>query len=109
MGKRELGPYPSLRYAHMVSKDIHSSHVVRQFALYPIDIERPEKGRREVALECGSKQRRLKFKVSSVAEPRSRGWAWLALGLAGVVSALGFGVAICAVVGQVVEEVAPTP
>lgn len=44
MSKRELGPYPGLSYAHMVSKDVHSSHVVRRFALYPIGIERPEKG-----------------------------------------------------------------
>ncbi len=33
MSKRELGPYPGLSYAHMVSKDIHSSHVVRRFVL----------------------------------------------------------------------------
>ncbi|WP_406218399.1 hypothetical protein [Streptomyces canus] len=109
MSKRELGPYPSLRYAHMVSKDIHSSYVVRRFALYPIDIERPEKGRRVEALECGSCQKPLKFKVLSVAATKSRRWAWLVLGVAGVAVALGFGVAIFEVGGQVVEEGASNP
>ncbi|WP_326659623.1 hypothetical protein [Streptomyces canus] len=109
MSRRELGPYPGLSYAHMVSKDVHSSHVVRRFALYPIDIERPEKGRRVVALECGSCQKPLKFKVLSVAATRTRRWVWLVLGLAGAVAALGFGVAIFEVGGQVVEEGASNP
>lgn len=109
MSKRELGPYPGLSYAHMVSKDIHSSHVVRRFALYPIDIERPEKGRRVEALACGSCQKPLKFKVLSVAATRTCRWVWLLLGLAGVAAALGFGVAIFQVGGQVVEEGAPNP
>lgn len=60
------------------------------------------------ALECGSCQKPLKFKVLSVAATRTRRWVWLVLGLAGVAAALGFGVAIFQVGGQVVEEGPPT-
>ncbi|GHH65983.1 hypothetical protein GCM10018781_19090 [Kitasatospora indigofera] len=104
MGKRELGPYPGLLYAHLTDVQHGGSVKVHTFAVHPLPIARPAKGRTAETLMCGTCRQRLRYTVLSLAGTRARRAAWLTVAIVGLVAAVVFGFQTFALGGDVLEE-----
>ncbi|MCX5209035.1 hypothetical protein OG689_06975 [Kitasatospora sp. NBC_00240] len=104
MGKRELGPYPGLLYAHLIDVQRGGNVKMHTFAVHPLPIARPAKGRKAEWLRCGTCRQQLRYTVLSLAGTRARRAAWLTVAIVGLVAAVVFGFQTFALGGDVLEE-----
>jgi hypothetical protein len=104
MGKRALGRYPGLVYAHLLARGDGRSLSVSVFALHPLPIARPAKGRAARTINCESCRQRLHYQVLSLAGTRGRRAAWLTLGIVATVAAVVSGFQCFALGGDLAEE-----